>query len=82
MEETRKIGNVATRVRTVQSCVACPVAIGFQEDDEGACFVLCQGEELHVRRRLSGHAAGSPPDDCPLRREALFVALAAAEVIK
>lgn len=77
MEETTKIGNVAMRVLSVTSCVVCPAAAEFKGD-----AVHCQGDGKGAVWRSLETAGSSPPGDCPLRRESLFVALAAAEVIK
>lgn len=82
MAETQKIGNVATRVLSVTSCLVCPAAAGFDDETPGGMAVLCQGGGTGASRRVLEIAHGGPPGDCPLRREALFVALAAAEVIK
>lgn len=77
MEETRKFGNVATRVRTVHSCFDCPWLASE------ALRVVCAYHEdrpVKLDRRLADDLAGVPAA-CPMRGESVLVALSASAVI-
>lgn len=74
MNENRMIGNVATRIRTVGSCVTCPLALRIGEEST----------ECGARERIEWLSRGGAPvaAACPLKSESVFVALAASEVIR